>query len=111
MVLDCHKGTFNLNPGDYELYDNSDFFLDEFSVENGQVELLIMPVYHRLDIAASYKFGETDKTAHRLKLSLINIYDRRNIVYPRVYQDEINQIRFSEGLPFIPSIAYHFSLN
>ncbi|MBK8503410.1 MAG: TonB-dependent receptor [Saprospiraceae bacterium] len=102
---------YNLIPGDYDLYDKSEYFLDQFTVEDENLDLLIMPIYHRLDLSASYMINRGDKIKHQFKLSLLNLYDRRNIIFPRIYRGDPTDIRFSEGLPFIPSLSYHFSFN
>ena len=101
---------YNLIPGSYELFDRSDYFLEEFTVEENGVDLLIMPIYHRLDLVAVFEWGGP-QIQQRLKLSLLNMYDRRNIVFPRVYRGEPTEIRLSQGLPFVPSLSYHFSFN
>ncbi|MCB0689382.1 MAG: TonB-dependent receptor [Saprospiraceae bacterium] len=101
---------YNLLPGKYELYDNTDFFLEDLVVDQGNIDLIIMPVYHRLDLSVAYIFRAIGKSQHELKLSLLNAYGRNNIIFPRIYRDEISDIRFTQGLPFIPSISYHISI-
>lgn len=112
LAWQLSSGTrYNLNPGYYDLYDRDDFLIDEIDVPNDEIELLIMPTYHRLDLTCSYKV-ENERSAHLFKLSLLNIYNNLNILFPRIYQSSpITDIRLSEGLPFIPSLSYHFSIH
>lgn len=100
----------NLIPGSYEIYDNAEFFLEEFTIPENTVELLIMPVYHRLDLSVTYLLKKNHHS-HQFKLGLLNLYDRRNIVFPRLYRDEITEIRYIEGLPFVPTLSYQLTIN
>ena len=111
LAWQLSSGTrYNLNPGYYDLYDRDDFLLEEIDVPNNEIELLVMPTYHRLDLTCSYKI-ENERSIHLFKLSLLNAYNNLNILSPRIYQSSpITDIRLTEGLPFIPSISYSFSI-
>jgi len=99
-----------LNSGLYDLFDHTDFFQETIEVRPGDIELLVMPGYHRLDISLTYQL-KRKRSTHLFKLSVLNAYDRTNISYPSVFLGEgVSQIRFSAGLPFIPSLSYHVSL-
>ena len=111
MTWQIASGTrYNLIPGFYELFDKDNNFLEDFQVAEDGLDLLVLPTYHLMDFVIGYEFGN-EKLGHRIKLSLLNVYDRRNIVLPRVYRGEPTEIRFTEGLPFIPSISYAIALN
>ncbi|MCB0666313.1 MAG: TonB-dependent receptor [Saprospiraceae bacterium] len=100
---------YNLVPGSYDIYDNAYYFLDQIEVPENTVDLLIMPVYHRLDLSLSY-FLQGNRLSHQLKLGLLNVYDRKNIVFPRLYRDVTTEVRYVQGLPFIPSLSYRLTL-
>ncbi len=112
LTWQLSSGTrYNLNPGYYDLYDRDDFLLEEFDVLDEEIELLVMPTYHRLDLTCTYKI-ESEKSTHLFKVSLLNVYNNLNVLFPRIYPSTpITDIRLSEGLPFIPSLSYNFSLH
>ncbi|WP_109300434.1 FecR domain-containing protein [Aquimarina sp. AU474] len=51
-------------------------------LEFGEINSNNLPVYHRLDFSAIYDFniGQNSNTKYRLGLSVLNIYDRKNIL-------------------------------
>ncbi|NND35483.1 MAG: hypothetical protein HKN76_23040, partial [Saprospiraceae bacterium] len=98
-----------LVPGKYEIYNRLDYFEEIIVVPPDEIELLILPAYHRLDVSASFKMKKR-RSEHVLKFSLLNVYDVENISFAKVeYNDDLNSIRFVGGLPIIPSLAYHIS--
>ena len=98
-----------LSAGHYDIYDQQDFFEETLTVPSNQLELLIMPAYHRLDLSMAYNLKKK-KSDHSIKLSLINTFDASNISFAAVeYFEDGNTIRFVNGLPFIPSLAYHIT--
>ena len=100
-----------LTPGNYEVYDGHEEFVEEFVIDNHDIQLLILPVYHRLDLSATWTLKSSEKLNHQLKLSLLNAYNQQNIILPRIYRDpDYSIIRYTEGLPLMPSISYHLTL-
>ena len=96
-----------LREGDYEVTDYTSDLLDEFTISPGQIESYRLSSYHRLDVSFKYTFGQ--KVKQEFKLSIQNIYNRINTPYTTLYHDdEISTVFLSTGLPFIPSMAYHF---
>jgi hypothetical protein len=98
-----------LAAGEYDLFDRLDFFQETIFVPENDVELLIMPAYHRLDVSTSYAFSK-GRCNHTFKISLLNVYNADNISFPTIAPfGESGSIRFVGGLPFIPSLAYHIN--
>lgn len=61
------------------------------------------PAYHRLDMNLSYRF-QTGKVRHRLKLSVFNAYDRKNVAF---YESDGNGgITPVEGIGIRPGGGY-----
>ena len=101
-----------LTPGDYEVYDHTETFVEDFVVARDEIDLLIVPAYHRLDLSATCTLKSNAHFNHQFKLSLVNVYNQQNIVLPRIYRDydDHSTIRYGQGLPFVPSIAYRLLL-
>lgn len=100
-----------LTPGNYEVYDNHEQFIEDFEIGDQDIQLLILPVYHRLDLSATWELRSSKSLHHQLKLSLINVYNQQNTVLPRIYRDPYySTIRYGQGLPFIPSVSYHLTI-
>lgn len=58
-----------------------------------------LPAYHRLDVSVERRI-ETKSGAVHLQLSVINVYDRRNLLFLDVFT-----IERADQLPFIPSFG------
>ena len=59
-----------------------------------------LPYFHRLDFSGKKIFNLSEKSKVEISVSLINVYDRRNIFYfDRIKYNRVDQ------LPFIPSIG------
>jgi len=64
----------------------------------------LLPTYHRLDVAVSRVF-RFDKVLFTVQGSVINVYDRPNLLYLDVFT-----LRRADQLPFIPSIGFKMDL-
>lgn len=74
-----------------------------------------MPIYHRLDISANFKFS-SKQFSHLLTVGAFNVYDRRNPLYYNLRRDFSNNENYEliENkefvevwlLPFLPSLSY-----
>lgn len=65
----------------------------------------VLPTYHRLDVSAerTFSFGGAAAT---VQASVINVYDRRNLLYLDVFT-----LRRADQLPFVPSLGVKLSFN
>ncbi len=100
-----------LTEGTYDLFSADDFFVESINVPGEELELLIMPAYHRLDLSAAYILARK-KLHHEFKLSLLNVYNNPNITYPKIFQEEQGgSITFGTGLPFVPSLSYKMTFS
>ena len=98
--------------GTYDLFDRDNFFIETIFVAPDQLELLVMPAYHRLDLSAAYSWSKSELFSHQVKVSLINLYHQHNITFPKIFLDDASgSITFGAGLPFIPSLSYQISFN
>jgi hypothetical protein len=73
-----------------------------------------MPPYHRMDVAAKYKFGRFVRFRHNITFSVYNIYGRKNSLF-YFYSDgtgtakqEFQMFGF-HAFRFFPSLSYEFS--
>ena len=74
-----------------------------------------MPIYHRLDVGANFKFY-SGQFSHLLNIGVYNLYDRRNPLYYNLRRDFSNNDNYELVerkefvevwlLPFLPSMSY-----
>ena len=96
--------------GQYDIIDSEQFFQETISVPENEIDLLVMPAYHHLDLSASYQIAKKH-SKHIFKISLLNAYNQSNITFPKVNYDALGGVvSFRTGLPFIPSLSYQISL-
>ncbi|MCG8702447.1 MAG: TonB-dependent receptor [Bacteroidales bacterium] len=81
--------------------------LDINSLDNNSIQT---KAYHKLDGSLSYLF-KTQKLQHRIKIGAYNVYNRRNISYHKLVEDESDNLNFTPvySIPFIPSFYYSIS--
>ncbi len=78
----------------------------------GEINSNNLPVYHRLDFSAIYdfKFNRNHNTNYRLGLSLVNVYDRKNILNKEIRTTNSLNNRFINSdifsLGFTPNVSF-----
>lgn len=75
--------------------------LDRLPLEAGATRL---PAYHRVDVGVRYTWGQ--RFGHGLRLSVHNVYDRRNAGFATV---EGATLRATTALPRLPFVSYRFA--
>jgi len=64
--------------------------------------------YHRLDLGLNWHFGRP-KVQHKVKFSIYNLYNHKNVAFHRLAYDDGKQSPYFEPvnmLPFLPSVSY-----
>ncbi len=78
-----------------------------YPIENGRLGIIYadiyqgrLPTYHRLDVDMKKNFYLSEKTKIVLDISIINVYNRKNVFYVDLVTDKVVY-----QLPFMPSIG------
>ena len=79
----------------------------DYTTENGQLGVIYaelfggrLPTYHRLDIDVKYNIYFSDKTKMIIDLSVINVYNRKNVFYVELITGDVVY-----QLPVMPSLG------
>ena len=99
-----------LEGGVYDIFDEQGYYEETLDIPSTELELLLLRPYHRLDLSLSLELTR-NRLTHRLKFSMLNAYDQVNTTLPRIYRDDVaSSINFGSGLPALPSLAYHLTI-
>jgi hypothetical protein len=98
---------FTQTQGFYEKINFGEGIYTDFTLINGELGILYadlnagrLPAYHRLDLDLKKRFNLSERTVLEIDLSVINVYNRKNVFYvDRVTNEIIYQ------LPVMPSLG------
>ncbi len=82
-------------------------------IQYGRLNGETLPVYHRLDISAIYEFTQKKDVKYRIGLSVLNVYDRKNLLNrefrttPSLDNDLIDTRIYSLGIT--PNLTFRVS--
>lgn len=98
---------FTQTQGIYEHIDFSQGINTDYTIANGDMSIIYgeynegrLSTYHRLDLSVKKKFEFSRNTTLDIMLSVINVYNRKNIFY----KDRITNERVDQ-LPVLPSLS------
>ena len=98
---------FTQTQGYYEKIDFEEGIYTDYTSANGELGILYadlnagrLPTYHRLDIDLKKRFHISENTLFEVDVSVVNVYNRKNIFYvDRITNEIVYQ------LPFMPSLG------
>jgi hypothetical protein len=98
---------FTQTQGNFEKINFDEGIYSDYLTENGELGIIYselnqgrLPTYHRLDINLKKRFNITENSKIDIDLSLVNVYNRKNVFYrDRISGEIVYQ------LPFMPSLG------
>jgi hypothetical protein len=102
---------FTQTQGYYEKIKFEDGIYSDYLAENGDIGIIYaelnggrLPTYHRLDVNLKKRFFLSEHSKIDIDLSLVNVYNRKNVFYrDRISGEIVYQ------LPFMPSLGVVFT--
>ena len=80
------------------------------SIDFDRVNQSILPRYHRLDLSAAYKFTNKHNLQYRIGLSILNVYNRRNLINRELRKEPTLNLQLLEtafyGLEITPNVVF-----
>jgi hypothetical protein len=98
---------FTQTQGYYEKINFEEGIYTDYTTSNGELGILYsdlnagrLPTYHRLDVDLKKRFNISEHTVFEVDLSVVNVYNRKNIFYvDRITNEVVYQ------LPIMPSLG------
>lgn len=80
------------------------------SIDFARVNSSILPRYHRLDLSAMYKFTNEHNVQYRIGLSILNCYNRQNLINRELRKEPTLNLQLLEtefyGLSITPNLVF-----
>lgn len=79
-------------------------------IDFDKINKSILPKYHRMDLSASYKISTSSNLQYRIGLSILNLYNRRNLINRELRKEPTLNVQLLEteffGLEFAPNLVF-----
>lgn len=105
------SGLFTFASGSHINLPLSWYIIDGKTIfEYGDYNSVTLPVYHRLDMSATYKMKPIHGIKSELNFSIYNIYNRAN-PFQIYYSGSSQSLKMAYLLPILPSVSWNFRIN